>query len=207
MLNILRHGNQHETRLAMLEFLKRGERSVGEIAEFVGVTSNAVRSQLQGLEQAGWVEKTGYRPGERRPAALYRTTEQLAIDESRAYGPVLAQVIEVLGERLDSETMIQTLQAVGSRLAAAQPRPLGGRPERFKTAQAVLKALGASTDLIVDEEGWRLQGYGCPLGLLVRAESRACEAVRTLVSDIIGEALTEQCDRSGTPRCCFLAAS
>ena len=55
-------------------------------------------------------------------------------------------------------------------------------------------------------QGWRLQGYACPLSSVTTEHPAVCVLAQALVARITGEVVLERCDRSERPRCAFEVA-
>ena len=193
------------TRGRVIALLRRGVSTVEELAAELGVTDNAVRAQLQALEHAGLVESMGTRRagGAGKPATLYRVAPTAEPALSTAYAPVLVALLESLGDRLTPEVLDEVLRDAGRRLAAAEQAPGRSVEARVRSAAGILAALGSEVDVERTREGFRLEGYACPLSAAVRAQPNACHAVEELVAAVVGVPVRECCDRSGSARCRF----
>src|SRR5919197_4867912 len=88
------------TRGRIVLLLRRGSRTVNELAAALGLTDNAVRTQLTALERDGLVHASGTRPGTRKPNITYGLTPEAGRLFPKMYGPVLRQLLDVLAERL-----------------------------------------------------------------------------------------------------------
>ena len=90
------------TRGRIVTLLRRGQRSVEELAEALGVTDNAVRGQLTALERDGLVTAAGVRRSGTagKPATVYALASGIDTLFSEAYAPVLAALLHELGDRL-----------------------------------------------------------------------------------------------------------
>ena len=90
------------TRGQAVALLRRGQLTVEELAQALGVTDNAVRSHLNVLERDGLVRQVGVRrgPGAGKPAVLYELHPDAQPLFSKAYAPTLAAVIDELVESL-----------------------------------------------------------------------------------------------------------
>ncbi len=193
------------TRGRVIALLRRGVSTVEELAGAIGLTDNAVRAQIQTLEQAGIVHATGTRQGSGagKPATVYRIDPLAEPALSSAYAPVLVALLESLGERLTPDVLDDALRDAGRRLASAEPFRGRSLEARVRSAAALLTALGAEMDVERTHNGFRLQGYACPLSAAVRAQPRACHAVQELVAAVVGVPVRECCDRGESARCRF----
>lgn len=198
------------TRGQAVALLRRGQLTVEELAQALGVTDNAVRSHLNVLERDGLVRQVGVRrgPGAGKPAVLYELHPDAQPLFSKAYAPTLAAVIDELVESLPFSESERLLRNVGGRIArgvgGTAPGDLG---ERVHAAAAVLTALGGDVRVEETESGLRIRGSGCPLSTVVSRRPEMCRAVEAMVSDVAGSAAESRCEHGAQPRCCFEIAS
>ena len=198
------------TRGQVVLLLRRGERTVDELAQALGLTDNAVRNHLSALERDGLVRQDGVRrgPGAGKPATVYELNPDAAPLFSRAYPPVLRVVLDVLIEQLPPDQSEAMLYEVGRRLAAsAGGRASGSLKARAEAAAEVLRTLGGQVDLVRDGDGLFIRSSGCPLSAAVSHRPEMCRAVETLVAEISGEAAHSCCQHGDRPRCCFSIGS
>src|SRR4051795_11570127 len=81
------------TRGRIVTLLRRGPRTVNELAEALGLTDNAVRAHLATLERDELVEQAGCRPGSRKPNVVYHLTAGAGQLFPKPYGPVLRELL------------------------------------------------------------------------------------------------------------------
>ena len=88
------------TRGRIIQLLRRGSRTVDELAEAVDLTDNGVRGHLATLERDGIVVQTGVRRGIGKPAFAYGLTAEADSLFPKPYGPVLAveRAVQILTE-------------------------------------------------------------------------------------------------------------
>jgi len=197
------------TRGRVVGLLRRGPRTVEELAQALGLTDNAVRNHLAVLERDGLVWAQGVRrePRAGKPAYLYELRPEASAMFSRAYRPVLSTVIDVLFERLPPDDAEPLLREVGMRLAHG----VGGRADgdaaaRVRAAAAVLTELGGDVELVPDDDGTRIQGSACPLAAVVAVHPEVCTAVETLVGEVTGAPTRSCCEHGEQPRCRFVVS-
>lgn len=194
------------TRGRIIALLRRGERSVDELAEELGVTDNAVRGHLELLEAEGIVAQARVRRDGTvgKPATLYAIAPAAQGILSAAYAPVLTALVATLGERLPRRRRDALYRDVGRRLAAEQRQrePAPALDTRVRRAAALLGTLGAELDVVRSPDGYVIQGHACPLADAVRADHAVCRAIGELVSGVTGEPVRECCDRGAEgPKC------
>src|SRR5919204_5515827 len=106
------------TRGRIITLLRRGSRTVNDLAAALGLTDNAVRTQLDRLERDGLVHPSGTRPGTRKPNITYGLTPEAERLFPKLYGPTLRRILDVLAERLPAKKLDDIVRTVGRRLAA-----------------------------------------------------------------------------------------
>ena len=192
------------TRGRVVALLRRGQRSVEELAEALGITDNAVRGQLATLVREGVVESVGIRRDGAvgKPATLYGIAPGASSLFSSAYAPVLSALLVELGAKMSSRELEALLRGAGRRLASTLPS-LATFDERALASAAFLTGLGAEADLVQTSAGYEIRGHGCPLSEAVVACPTTCHAVEEVLSEITSVRVMEKCDRAGLPRCRF----
>ena len=194
------------TRGQIVSALRRGTATVDELARVVGLTDNGVRAHLATLERDGLIRQAGVRRGEGagKPATLYEIHPDAEPALSRAYAPLLVALLDELAERIPEEQRDAIMSEVGRRLATAAPAPGSADLEkRVRAAATVLNSLGGETQVERRQGALAIRGCGCPLSAVTARRPEVCRAVQTLLSEIIGAPVREQCDRDGRPQCCF----
>lgn len=191
------------TRGQVVSLLRRGRRTVEELAQALGLTDNAVRSHLSALERDGLVRQGGLQRGPSRPAYAYELTPDAERLFPKPYGAVLAQLLDVLGTRMPPAELEAALREVGHKLAASHPPPTGTPRERVDRALWLLGELGGLADGEERDGCFVIQGYSCPLAAAAAIEPGTCKLAETLLADVTGLPVTERCEHGDDPRCRF----
>lgn len=191
------------TRERIIRLLRRGRRTVEELANELGITKNAVRSQVNLLLREGIVEPQGTVPSGRRPATEYGIHPGATPQFSKAYPLVLSQLVQVLAGRLSRTEFRETMQQLGFRLAGLGPQPSGTLKERMRNTVAFLESLGSMVEVTAEKKRIIIKSYGCPISGAVNADGRLCVAMAAMIGKLIGLPAAEQCDRGEQPTCCF----
>jgi predicted ArsR family transcriptional regulator len=197
------------TRGRIVALLRRGARTVEELARALGLTDNAVRAHLSTLERDGLVRPEGVRrgPGAGKPATLYEVPREAEPRFSRAYAPVLGALLEELAEQLPAERRDALMRAVGRRLAAGVGRPTTEDLEtRVQAAVALLNSLGGEAQAEQGGDGLLIRGCACPLSAATWRRPEVCRAVEALLTEVVGAPVRECCARGERPRCRFRVA-
>ena len=146
------------------------------------------------------------RRGRTKPAHVYELTGQAEQRLSRAYIPVLTQLLHVLAGRLSSAEFDAVMRDVGRELLAGQPRPCGALKARAEAASGLLNELGGLTDVSEESHDLIIRSHGCPLAAAAAHHPETCNAMESLVSEFVGATVRQRCERTNRPRCRFWIA-
>jgi predicted ArsR family transcriptional regulator len=190
----------------IIALLRQGSRTIEELSTSLGLTGNAVRSHITALERNGFVVSAELRRTSRKPAQAYAIRPEAEQRLSKAYAPVLAGLLKVLGRTMEPVELRGLLQEVGEELGAGHSSSKSDRLAGARAAAILLNDLGGA--IVVEQENGELclRGDGCPLAEAVRVHPEACRAVEALVSRVVGAQVTKQCVHGDRPRCSFRIA-
>ena len=192
-----------ETRLRLLRRVRAAPLPIGELAEALGITDNAVRTHVAALERDGLVRQAGTRRSTGgKPARLYELTPEAEELFPKAYALVFSELLSALGEEQGEAAVVNLLRQVGRRLGA-RGRVNGEAADRVAAAAALLESIGGSVEILPEPDGWLLKANGCPLSRLVAEDPDVCALAESLVQEATGLPVTECCDRAARPRCAF----
>jgi predicted ArsR family transcriptional regulator len=112
----------------------------------------------------------------------------------------------VFASELPASQVERLMREAGKRLADELPvrkRLSGSLRSRVVAASELLnEELGAVTH--VDENGgFVIRGVVCPLAALTGKHPDVCLTIESLLKQILGTHVSQCCDRTGRPRCCF----
>jgi predicted ArsR family transcriptional regulator len=193
------------TRGRIVSLLRRGPRTVNDLAEVLQLTDNAVRAHLATLERDGLVAQSGTRPGFRKPNLVYELTPDAGQFFPKPYGAVLQQLLAVLSSKMSDAELEQAFEEVGRRIAANFGGSVRATDLRERVAQAVavLGELGGLAE--IEETTGRLviRGFDCPLAAAVEGHPSVCRLAEALLTELVGVPVTEKCQHDTPPRCCF----
>ena len=192
-----------ETQARLLGLLRRSRQTITSLADALGLTDNAVRMHIAALHRDGIVEQVGtLRETGGKPARLYGLTSQGEELFPKAYALVLGKLVAEIVRTQGRDRAIKLLRAVGAQVAAGAPRGTNAM-RRTDAAAQVFRDLGTVMDIEKTTDGWRLHGYGCPLSAVTAGHPELCELGKALVEEVVGEPVTECCQRGEHPRCGF----
>lgn len=193
-----------DTRAALLRLLRRPPQTITGLSRELGLTDNAVRLHLAALGRDGLVQQVGTeRDTGGKPARTYALTREGEELFPKAYATALAGLVEVIAAYHGRDHAIELLRAVGRRLAP-EGSEVPGEADRVEAAAGALRSLGGDVDVQPTPDGWRLQGYGCPLSAVTAERDEVCGLAAALVEQVTGLTVRESCDRAGRPRCGFV---
>jgi predicted ArsR family transcriptional regulator len=206
MAELLRKQLLDTTRGRIVSSLQAGGLTSDDIASKLGLTRSAVRVQITAMERDGVVRRVGKRPGTTRPSHVFELTPEVELLLSKAYIPLLTNLVGVFAEALTAQQVDALLRQTGKALAdeLSPGRRLSGKlGSRVATASEILNEhLGATTH--VERNGEIvIRGVGCPLAALTGKHRSVCLAIESLVTELVGTPARECCDRNERPRCCF----
>jgi predicted ArsR family transcriptional regulator len=188
----------------ILELLRRRPMTVDELAAALHLTRTAVQGHLATLQRDDLIEQRGTRRGTSKPARIYSITMQAELLFSRAYIPILTELIHVLGKQLPPGEFDGLMHEVGRRAMTGRGTARrGSLRDRVATASSLLNELGGLSE--VDEENglYIIQSHGCPLAAATAEHPEACNALESMLSEFVGSRVTKCCDRYNRERCCF----
>ncbi len=194
-----------KTRARVVELLRYGKHTVDELARALSLTDNAVRMHLTALEHEGVVRSNGVRRSGTagKPATIYGIAPEAESGFSHAYAPVLASLLETLGQRLTHDELESVMRSTGRRLGEAQTLPPGNLQKRVRAASVVLNELGALTTVEGQNGSAVLRGGSCPLSVAVRQRREVCRAVQEMLGVMVDADVEQHCQQGDQPECCF----
>jgi predicted ArsR family transcriptional regulator len=191
------------TRGQVVTLLRRGDRTVDELAHAVGLTDNAVRAHLAVLERDGLVVQGGLRRGGGKPAFAYELTPEAERLFPKADGPLLRLLLDVLAERLPDATFDDVLREVGHRAGADAAAAEGDLRARIDAALALLAELGGLAEADEHDGGFVIRGYSCPLAAAAPGHPAVCRLAAALLTEVAGVPVLARCEPGEPPRCRF----
>lgn len=197
------------TRGQILTLLRRGSLTVNELATALGLTANAVRSQLTALERDGLVRPSGSRRGPRRPTVTYDLSPEADQLLPPAYGPVLAHLIDALRTSLPASTLDAVLLAAGGRIARGMIPVSTGRPSNGTPADravAALRELGGWCAKQTTNGRATVVCTNCPLGAAAAGHPEVCRLIEVALTEVIGVPVRQNC-RTDSAECRFEIAA
>jgi predicted ArsR family transcriptional regulator len=124
-------------------------------------------------------------------------------DFSEAYIPFLRSLLVTLGKKLTPAELKAVMREAGKTLASPFEAKGGDLGEKTRRASQLLNSLGAITTVEKKDDGYRIVGCSCPLSVAVNERAEVCLAMQSMLKDVIGVPVREECERGERPRCHF----
>ncbi len=195
------------TRGDIISLLRHTPRTVNDLAEALKLTDNAVRAHLAVLETDGLIAPCGTRPGSRKPHTLYELTAEAQQMLSRLYIPVLTTLLTTLKKHHPHHHVVKLVCEVGHHLAQSHHAALHQKSLKARIDYAVqlLNDMGGMAEAHKEKGHWLICIKGCPLTEAVVQHPHVCRLKETLLSDLLGQRVHEQCNKADTkkPECRF----
>jgi len=201
--------NRESPSWRVLEYLQRkGAATIKELEDVLGVTTTAVRQQLQTLQADGYVERSSVHAGVGRPHHVYSLTAKAHELFSSHCDDLALTLLEEVFALEGEERTGQLLERVGSRLAKRySPLVRSGRlKERVAQLAEALYARGVLTDVSQEaEDVFILQTYNCPYHELAHEHRDICEMDEKFMREVLGSDVNlHRCMMDGHPSCKFV---
>src|SRR5688572_21934107 len=144
----------------IMELLRRGPMTVDELASSLKLTRTAVQAQLATLQHDDLVEQRGARRGTSKPARTYGVTTQAELLFSRAYIPILTQLLHVLARRMSPSEFDSIMREVGRGAMGDRAPARGTLHDRVGRASLLLNELGALSEVEEQDGLYVIRSYG-----------------------------------------------
>src|SRR5688500_4473793 len=194
------------SRKAVLDLVRRGERTVNTLAARLRISDNAVRVHLIALERDGLIKRSGLiRSGSAgQPAAEYELTPAGELALSSAYPAALVALASATGDRLDPRARRALFLEAGRRLAETMSAEDSGTlQERAESCASLIEALGGSATITPGKGSATVEGASCPLAAAVRNEPATCFLIEALLENHAGVQAAQLCTHGDRPSCRF----
>lgn len=202
---------QKSTRAQILSYLKkRGELSVNQLSEALGISPMGVRQHLSVLERDAMIvvrqrrRAEGGRGGAGRPGYVYSLSEKADEGFPRNYD-ALAQMLlqsaeELYGAGAAEAILRRRMEKLSDSLSA---RLVGPSPEdRLRQLAEAQEAAGYMAKADESPEGFRLCEHNCAIARVARTYPQACRYELELFRRLIDPNLTRRRCISDGDSCC-----
>lgn len=180
--------------------------TLDDLAGLVGVSRNAVRQHITGLERDGLVSAVAWRRSGRRPSRVYGLTEQGGERFPRQYDRLALSLLEAIDEHLGPEAAEKVLDAMVSDLATAWLPELEGLgpAQRRSRVLDLMNDLGYHAGAAGDSEAGGVRAVNCVFHNVARRNRAVCRFDEKLLSALLGdEVRLTSCMALGDGSCVF----
>jgi predicted ArsR family transcriptional regulator len=197
------------TRQLIVELLKeRGQATVEELAEAVGLTQMAVRHHLNVLQGENLVATSSVRrrrqPG--RPQQLYGLTELADELFPEGYYHLAGHLLDEIKSTLGTDGLDSLMSRVADRVAAEAPpsRPGCSPEERLNQLTQFLRDLGFTARWRREGNDYVIRLATCPYRQVAREHSQVCRLDMQIIKDMLNvDPIQVACIASGDEHCVY----
>ncbi|MEA3374858.1 MAG: ArsR family transcriptional regulator [Chloroflexota bacterium] len=198
------------TRERILKILKeRGEATVKELSETLGLTTVTIRHHLDTLRREDLVAAPSVRhrkaPG--RPQHVYALTNEASDFFPKRYERLIDLMFEELYARLSRDEVESMMENIGKRIADGVTIPRGADlEERVVVTVNFMDTRGYMAHWEETEDGdYLIHVANCPYEGVSRRHGEVCKIDQTLLRELLGAA-SEDIRRVPAPprRCAYL---
>jgi predicted ArsR family transcriptional regulator len=171
---------------------QRGELRIKDIEAALGVTSTAVRQQLNALLAENLVASTRVREKRGRPHAIYRLSDKGQALFARGYANLAIVLLEEILEVAEPELAQQLFRRVSTRLGEQYTAHMLGEAlrERLEALVSRLHTHGIITQVDEADDLFVLTEYGCPYLRVAQQHREVCEMEIEAMEQVLGTEVT-----------------
>lgn len=193
----------------IMEYLRRNSSAtIKELERVLGVTPTAVRQHLNGLQAAGYVERSTANAGVGRPYHIYSATEESHKLFACHCDDLALTMLEEMFEMVGPDNVSHLLQRVSGRLANRYGDAVKSPVllNRVQEMAGVLGRLGVLTDVLPqDNDTIILKTYNCPYHELAQEHRQICDMDQEMMQQVLGhDVALGDCLMDGHGGCSFV---
>jgi predicted ArsR family transcriptional regulator len=170
------------------ELRRRRSASAVELATEFGLSPNAVRQQLIGLERDGYVLERSVRRGPTKPTLEYSLTPSAEGLFPQRYDRMLGAVLREVKASFGSDGLDTVMRSLGEREAAKyRSRLTAGDPKgRAIELAALLRENGIEADVVESKSGAiELREHTCPYAKTALEHPEVCSIIHTVLHETV----------------------
>jgi predicted ArsR family transcriptional regulator len=196
------------TRDQVLDLIKaRGQASIAELAQDLGISTVSVRHHLAGLQGDGLVSAAEVRQGVGRPRLIYRLTEAAQERYPAKYMRLSERLLDELKVIMSPQALEDMFARMAEGVVAEYAAQLAGKTLEQKMALLVelLGAEGFMARWNRTGETIRLTEYNCPYLRIGQRHPEVCAIDQALISQVLNANVEKTtCVLSGDEHCAFV---
>jgi predicted ArsR family transcriptional regulator len=194
------------SRDRILELLLRSEEPLGvqALAAALGVSRNAAHQLVAALEREGLVERAATIRTRGRPSQGFRLSTAGRATFPRQYALLASPLLAELSRHLPPDRLHETMERIGSSLAATLPAVDAASPDSIAKIAALMRNLGYESKAVEGAEGPEIEAHNCVFHDLAMAEPAICEVDLSLLRALSGKTVEHRrCMARGEGSCRF----
>lgn len=197
--------NTRESIIRLLQ--ERGELSVNEIADEVGINPISVRHHLDILLAEGLISFREERHGVGRPRMVYNLTEKGLDSFPGRYTRLTNRLLDELKQTLPAPFVDRlftqmALEVANQRAAEIQGQPLEAKLDALKE---MLAEEGFNVECEARDNGVYIREFACPYYHIGRAHPEVCTVDQTMISRVLSiPAEKIECVLGGDTHCTYV---
>ena len=199
-------GGYRGTRGEILTALKKSQPlTAKELADRFGVTPNALRRHLKGLEGEGIVQYRREIRGVGGPVFAFSLTDAGEALFPRAYERALTEILDLVREQQGDEGLVQLFQRRWDEIARVARPELEQLPvdQRATRLAELLTSLGYMAEAHVSSGALPvLTEHNCAIRLIAERFPEVCAAEERFIADLLGAPVTRQAHIAKGANCC-----
>ena len=188
---------------------RQGHTTIADLVRSLGLTTTAVRQQVNRLLAKGWLVRSQRHGGLGRPADVFAVSDRV----KRLFGESRDEFSKLLLEEImqveGPAARRKILQGVGRRMVEERRRFVGeGKPvERLRRLADLLNREGVLAETRGPRADLHLAVFTCPYQGLAGEHREICEMERRTFSELVGRTVRRhQCVLDGHEHCEFSVA-
>ncbi len=176
--------------------------TVQGLAQYFGVTPNALRRHLKELETGGFLSFEREVKGVGGPSFSYRLTSAGERLFPSAYEQVLSQALESVRDRFGSEAVVDIFRERWSRIAEQARPELQALPlaERTTRLAQLLSSMGYMAEATPGDG--TLREHNCTIRAVVERFPEVCAAEERFIQEVLGADVKRQSHIAKGANCC-----
>ncbi len=194
----------------VVDFLRRkGEATIGDLVDHLGVTATAVRQRLIRLMEGGLVQRHAEAAGRGRPMHRYLLTPAGARSAGNNYDQLARALWDEVRAIKDLEVRQGLLNRISHRMAEVYREQIAG--DSLSERMGSLAELMSEQDVPFVRDGSQelpvLTALACPYPDLAERDRGVCAMEKMLISEVLGEGVRLSSCRLDGASCCTFEAS
>jgi predicted ArsR family transcriptional regulator len=170
------------------ELRRRRSASAVELAQYFGLSPNAIRQQLVLLERDGLVVERSVRRGPTKPTYEFSLTPEADKLFPQQYDKMLGAVLRELREQFGQQGVAKVFDGISKRAVGRAKERLTAEDAEGKVAQLtdLLRDHGVVAEYNLIDGGFELHEHNCPYSEVVKEHPEVCSVIHHVLDETIG---------------------